>query len=157
MKKQTQLAIGDKAPNFNLLNRQGNEMNLGDFKQKYKILSIFPAINTKVCDLQTSTFFNKVKNSDNVVILNISKDSVEIQNEWCLAKKFDNIITLSAINNIEFAIDYALETAFKNLLKRAVFILDKNNKIIYVEYVKHITNPINFEEIDIQLKKLQII
>ena len=46
--------VGSKAPDFSIPNTDGGTTSLSDLKGKKAILSVFPDINTRVCDLQTS-------------------------------------------------------------------------------------------------------
>ena len=72
------LAIGEKAPEFSLLNQEGAEIRLSDFLGKKVILYCYPKDNTPGCTRQACAFaqsYEQFKTLDAVVI-GISKDSV---------------------------------------------------------------------------------
>lgn len=72
------LAIGEKAPEFSLLNQEGAEIRLSDFLGKKVILYFYPRDNTPGCTRQACAFaqsYEQFKTLDAVVI-GISKDSV---------------------------------------------------------------------------------
>ena len=65
------------------------------------------------------------------------------------AEKFENIELLSDFRNREFGNTYGLTIAdgpLAGLLARAIIIIDPQQKIVYTELVKDITNPPNYEE-----------
>lgn len=72
------LAIGEKAPEFSLLNQEGAEIRLSDFLGKKVILYFYPKDNTPGCTRQACAFaqsYEQFRTLDAVVI-GISKDSV---------------------------------------------------------------------------------
>ena len=72
------LAIGEKAPEFSLLNQEGAEIRLSDFLGEKVILYFYPKDNTPRCTRQACAFaqsYEQFKTLDAVVI-GISKDSV---------------------------------------------------------------------------------
>ena len=74
----TMLNIGDKAPNFTLLDKNGNSVSLSDFLGKKVVLYFYPKDNTPGCTRQACAFasaYDEFK-SRNVEVIGISKDSV---------------------------------------------------------------------------------
>ena len=72
------LEIGMKAPDFTLLNKDGQPVSLSDFAGKKVVLYFYPKDNTPGCTRQACAFaadFEQFKAQDAVVI-GISKDSV---------------------------------------------------------------------------------
>ena len=72
------LAIGEKAPEFSLLNQEGTVIRLSDFLGKKVILYFYPKDNTPGCTRQACAFaqsYEQFRTLDAVVI-GISKDSV---------------------------------------------------------------------------------
>ena len=72
------LNIGDKAPNFTLLDKNGNSVSLSDFLGKKVVLYFYPKDNTPGCTRQACAFasaYDEFK-SRNVEVIGISKDSV---------------------------------------------------------------------------------
>ena len=72
------LEIGKKAPNFKLLDQDGNSRSLSDFKGKKVILYFYPKDMTSGCSKQACLFaqlYPQFTEKD-AVIIGISKDSV---------------------------------------------------------------------------------
>ncbi|CNA61899.1 thiol peroxidase [Streptococcus pneumoniae] len=77
--------------------------------------------------------------------LTVSMDLPFAQKRWCGAEGLDNAIMLSDYFDHSFGRDYALLINEWHLLARAVFVLDTDNTIRYVEYVDNINSEPNFE------------
>ena len=72
------LEIGMKAPNFSLLNQNGETVSLSDFYGKRVVLYFYPKDNTPGCTRQACAFaaaYDGFKSQD-VQVIGISKDSV---------------------------------------------------------------------------------
>ena len=78
-----------KAPDFNLLDKDGNTVRLSDFQGKKVVLYFYPKDNTPGCTRQASAFaasYEQFKAQDATVI-GISKDSVASHLKF--AQKYD--------------------------------------------------------------------
>lgn len=142
--------VGSKAPDFELVSVDLAEVKLSALPAKKKILNIFPSVETAVCSLSVKTFYEKLANRDDVLVLNISKDL-----PFPLAKQLSglgnakNIYGLSAFRST-FAKDYGLElvdTPLRGLCSRAVVVLDEDNKVLYNEQVPEITQEPNYDKV----------
>ena len=72
------LEIGNKAPDFTLLDKDGREVSLSSFLGKKIVLYFYPKDNTPGCTRQACAFagaYEEFKKKDTVVI-GISRDSV---------------------------------------------------------------------------------
>lgn len=72
------LEIGNKAPDFCLLDKLGNEVKLSNFLGKKIVLYFYPKDNTPGCTRQACAFaqtYDAFKIKD-IVVIGISKDSV---------------------------------------------------------------------------------
>ena len=72
------LNIGDKAPDFTLKDKNGNEISLSDFKGKKVVLYFYPKDNTPGCTRQACAFGEKYTEFQkrNIEVIGISKDSI---------------------------------------------------------------------------------
>lgn len=52
----TEVKVGDKAPDFTVLDNDLNEVTFSDTKGGVRIFSVVPSIDTGVCDAQTRRF-----------------------------------------------------------------------------------------------------
>lgn len=81
--------IGEVAPDFELLDQDGNTVKLSDFRGKKVILFAYPAADTPGCTKQACGFrdnFLKVDTS-NAVVLGISPDEVADLKKWKAKEK----------------------------------------------------------------------
>ncbi len=67
------------------------------------------------------------------------------QGRWCGAAGIKNVITLSDYKTREFGDRYGVYINELGLLTRAVFVLDEDNTITYVEYCSEVTDEPNYE------------
>lgn len=132
--------VGTTAPNFTLVRQDLSEAHLSDYSGKKKILNIFPSLDTKVCALSVKTFYEKLKNHPDVIVLDISKDLPFAQGRFCQAESLTRAEVLSAFRST-FARDYGLEIEsgpLTGLCSRVVIVLDANNHVLYTEQVPEI-------------------
>ena len=127
---------------------------LADFDGKKKVLSVVPSIDTGICSTQTRRFNQELANLDNTVVLTVSMDLPFAQGRWCGAEGLDNAIMLSDYFDHSFGRDYALLINEWHFLARAVFVLDTDNVIRYVEYVDNINTEPDFEAAIAAVKEL---
>ena len=72
------LEVGMKAPDFTLLDKNGESVSLSDFAGKKIVLYFYPKDNTPGCTRQACAFaqsYDAFKTQD-IVVIGISKDSV---------------------------------------------------------------------------------
>ena len=72
------LEAGMKAPDFTLLDQDGNSVSLSDFLGKKVVLYFYPRDNTPGCTRQACAFAGSYEafKSRDVVVIGVSKDSV---------------------------------------------------------------------------------
>jgi len=72
------LNIGDKAPDFTLVNKDGQEVSISDFLGKKVVLYFYPRDNTPGCTRQACAFAGLYREFEKrgVTVIGISKDSV---------------------------------------------------------------------------------
>lgn len=72
------LKLGDKAPDFSLMNQEGAVIRLSNFQGKKVILYFYPKDNTPGCTRQACAFAQNYAQfaALGVVVIGISKDSV---------------------------------------------------------------------------------
>lgn len=141
------VSVGDIAPNFKAIDPTFKEVSLKDFKEDYLVLSSVPSLDTRVCDYQTKTFNESIGKLKKVKVITLSNDLPFAQRRWCAASGLDHVITLSDYIHLDFALKYGLLLEPFRLLARAVFILDKDRKIIYKEIVSNVSNHPSYEEV----------
>ena len=76
--------VGQAAPDFELLNQDGEAVRLSDYRGRRVIIFAFPKANTMGCNNQACSFrdvFPQIE-SQNAVVLGVSSDSVETLAAW---------------------------------------------------------------------------
>ena len=150
-----EIKVGQQAPDFTVLNNELQPKTLADFEGKIKVISVVPSLDTGVCDAQTR-WFNQdaTKLSDDVVVLTVSMDLPFAQARWCGAAGVENVITLSDHKDASFGQNYGFLIEELRLLARGVVVIDKNDKVTYVEMVPEVTNSVNFDGVIEAVKEL---
>ena len=139
-----EVKVGDQAPNFTVIDNDLNEKTLSDFKG-VRLISSVPSLDTGVCDAQTRRFNEEAGKIDGVTVLTISVDLPFAQKRWCGASGLDHVITLSDHRDLSFGEAYGVVIKELRLLSRAVFVVNSNDEITYVEYVDEVTHHPNYE------------
>ena len=143
-----EIKVGDKAPDFKLVDKDLKPVTLADSKGKTRLISVVPSIDTPVCDLQTKRFNQEVaKLPAHVVVLTVSMDLPFAQARWCGLTGVNNVQMLSDYQDHAFGLAYGVLIKELKLLSRAVFVVGEDDKIRYVEYVKEITQHPDYEKI----------
>ncbi|MGO0062237.1 thiol peroxidase [Brevibacillus fluminis] len=140
-----EIKVGDKAPNFTVLGNALNPVTLDDSKGTVRIISVVPSLDTGVCDQQTRRFNEEAAQLEGVSILTISVDLPFAQKRWCGAAGIDKVETLSDHRDLSFGTAYGVAIKELRLLSRAVFVVDANDKVVYVEYVPAVGQHPNYE------------
>lgn len=141
----TEVKVGDKAPNFTVLANNLTEVTLDDTKGQVRLISVVPSLDTGVCDAQTRRFNEEASKLGNIKILTISVDLPFAQTRWCGANGIENVQTLSDHRDLSFGEAYGVAIKELRLLARAIFVVDSNDLVTYVEYVSEATNHPNYE------------
>lgn len=132
---------GQKAPDFKVVDQDLKEYTLKDFSGKIKVISVTPSLDTPVCDMQAHRFNEEAVNlPDDVVILNISMDLPFAIKRFCMAEDIYNIKTLSDHREASFGKNWGVLVKELRFLARAVFVVDKDDVIRYMEIVPEISN-----------------
>jgi thiol peroxidase len=149
-----EIKVGDKAPDFKLLATDMTEVTLSESEGRIRLLSVVASLDTPVCDLQTQMFEEEASKLKDVTIYTISMDLPFAQARYCGAHNITNLKTLSDHREAAFGIAYGVLIKELRLLSRAVFIVDKNDIIRYVEYVKEVGQPPDYDSALESLRRL---
>ena len=140
-----ELKAGDKAPDFSAVNDGLQPVNLAATGKAVRIFSVVPSLDTPVCDLQTKRFNEEAAKLPDVDILTVSMDLPFAQKRWCGAFGVDRIKMLSDHRSGSFGEAYGTLIKDLRIESRAIFVLDKDNLIRHVEYVKEVADLPNYD------------
>ncbi|HTN19278.1 MAG TPA: redoxin domain-containing protein [Pelobium sp.] len=147
------LKIGDQAPDFILVSSDLKEVSLKDFAGKKVITHFFPLAFTGVCTTQLCTMRDNFGFYEGLgaQVLGISIDS-----PFTLAKfKEENSYQFPLLSDFNKEVSQAYGAFYdefvfnlKGVAKRAAFVIDENQKIIYAEVLENAGDLPNFKAID---------
>jgi len=136
-----EIKVGDKAPHFKLVGNDLADIECKSFHGKVRVLSVAPSIDTPVCAMQTRTFNKEAAGlSEDVVVLSVSLDLPFALKRFCGAEGIERVITASDYKYRDFGEAYGVLIRELGLLTRAVFVINREGKVIHAEYVAEITN-----------------
>ncbi len=141
-------AVGESAPELNLVDAELNNVSLSTYAGKKKLLSIVPSLDTPVCAISTKKFNDAAKDKSDAVFLMISADLPFAMSRFCTAEGADNVIPLSMMRSRNFAKDYGVlieDGPLAGITARAVLVLDENDKVIHSELVPEIAQEPDYE------------
>ena len=150
-----EMKVGDKAPDFTVLNGELKETGLKDFAGKVKVISVTPSLDTPVCDLQARMFNSEAaKLPADVAVLNISMDLPFAISRFCASAGIDKVKALSDHRDASFGNGYGVLIRELRLLARSIFIIDKDDVIRYVQIVPELSSELEYERALEELKKI---
>jgi thiol peroxidase len=151
----SEIKVGDKAPDFTVVDRDLKEVRLKDFAGKMKVLSVSASLDTPVCDMQARRFNQEAeKLPEDVVILNITMDLPFAISKFCTTSGIDKVYAYSDHRDASFGNAYGVLINELRLLARSIFIIDKSDVIRYAEIVPELTNHPDYDKALGALKKL---
>jgi len=140
------LRAGDKAPSFSVVDRQWNQVELSDFKGRIVLISSVLSVDTSVCSAQTKRFNEEAAAlPKDVVILTISGDLPFALGRFCGAEGVDRIQVLSDHPAGKFGKAYGVLIKEMGLLARAIFVVDQDGRIAYVQIVPEVAEHPDYE------------
>lgn len=150
-----ELKVGDKAPDFAVVDNGLAPVSLASHAGKIRIISSVPSLDTPVCDTETRRFNQEATTlPDNVAVLTISLDLPFAQKRWCGAAGIDRVTTLSDYQERSFASAYGMLIKELKLLARAVFVIDAQDTIRYMQIVPEVTSEPDYAAVIAAAKSL---
>jgi thiol peroxidase len=144
-----EVKVGDVAPEFTAVVPGWSTVNpLQESKGKVIILSAVPSLDTDVCDRETRRFNEEAaKLSDNIVIYTISTDTPMAQKRWCGAAGVDKVKVVSDVVDTEFGLKYGTLIKERHYLRRSVFVVGRDGKLTYVNYLPSLGQEPDYDEV----------
>lgn len=146
------VAIGQKAPDFTLFSSDLKEVSLSDYAGKKVVMHFFPMAFTGVCTTQLCTMRDSFGYYEGLgaEVLGISVDS-----PFTLAKfKEDNTYQFPLLSDFNKEVSQAYGAYYnefvfnlKGVSKRAAFVVNENQEIIYAEVLESAGDLPDFDAI----------
>lgn len=149
-------AVGTVAPDFTLTAATLTDVKLEDYKGSRLVLNIFPSLDTEVCAASVRRFNKDVAGYENTKVLCVSMDLPFAMHRFCSANGIDGVETASAFRHREFGEKYGVvmtDGPLKNLLARAVVVIDTDGKVMYRQLVNEITNEPDYDGVKYVLEQ----
>jgi thiol peroxidase len=143
------IQVGQDAPEFGVQAQDWSMLNALEATQGHvRIIAAVPSLETSVCDRETRRF-NEVAASlsKDIVILTISTDLPYTQKRWCGAAGIGQVKVLSDHVTADFGQKYGCLIKEVRLLRRAVFVVDRQRKVRYAAYMPALGDEPNYEEV----------
>jgi len=142
------VTVGQAGPDFTLHYFEDGmqPITLADVKGKPTLLSVVPSLDTGVCQTQTKKFNEAIGQlGGRVNALTVSLDLPFAMNRFCGAENITNIRPASDYQNRNFGKNWG--TLIEELLIecRALFVLDADGKVVYVQYVSEVTDEPDYD------------
>ena len=140
-----ELKKGDKAPDFAAVDTGLKPVDLAKTGEGVRIFSVVPSLDTPVCDMQTRRFNEEAAKLPNVKIFTVSMDLPFAMKRWCGAMGVDKVEMLSDHKTGSFGESYGTLIKELRIESRAIFVVDKDNNLCHVEYVKEVADHPNYD------------
>lgn len=140
-----ELHAGDQARDFEAVDNSLQPVTLATTGHNVRIFSVVPSLDTPVCDAQTRRFNQEASKMEGVDIYTFSMDLPFAQKRWCGAFGVDNIKMVSDHRFASFGEAYGTLIKELRIMSRAIFVVNRENKIVYVEYVKEVGDFPNYD------------
>ncbi len=148
------LKVGDKAPDFTAIGVDSKPVSIHDSKGKVRLLSVVTSLDTGICNTQTCTLDNRLPEiSGEHIHYTISADLPATEARFAKEHGIKHITFLSDHREMSFGKAYGVMVKELRLLARSVWVVDKNDKIAYIEIMKEIATEPNYDEALKALKK----
>jgi thioredoxin-dependent peroxiredoxin len=143
------LRVGQTAPEFTAQAQDWSVVRgLADTAGKVRIIASVPSLDTDVCDRETRRFNQEAASlSKDIAIEVISTDLPYTLKRWCGAAGVDQVKTLSDHMNTELGIKYGVLIKERRILRRAVFVVGRDDKLVYVAYMAKLGNEPDYSAV----------
>lgn len=140
-----ELKVGDQAPDFDVVDSSLQKVNLEKTGKGVRIFSVLPSLDTPVCDAQTRRFEEEAEKDQNIRIYTISMDLPFAQTRWCGNFGINKVVMLSDHRTGSFGENYGTLISDLRIESRAIFVVDADNRLVHVEYVKEVGEHPNYQ------------
>jgi len=146
------LTPGQKAPDFKLYSSELKEVSLSDYSSKKLIIHFFPMAFTGVCTEQLCTMRDSFGYYEG---LGAEIVAISVDSPFTLAKfKEDNHYQFPLLSDFNKEVSQAYGAYYedfvfglKGVAKRAAFVIDENQTIIYAEVLEAASELPDFDAI----------
>jgi len=141
--------VGQTAPDFSAHATDWSLFRgLADTAGKVRVIAAVPSLDTEICDRETRRFNQEAAALDADIIIEVlSMDMPYAQKRWCGAAGVEQVKTLSDHYAAEFGERYGCLIKERRILRRAVFVVGRDDKVAYAAYMPALGVEPNYEEV----------
>jgi thiol peroxidase len=141
--------VGEPAPEFGAQSGDWSEVRpIESTTGRVRIILSLPSLSTDVCDRETRRFNEAAADlSADIIIWAVSADLPPTQRNWCAAKGVDRVRAVSDHMHMEFGLKYGCWIKERRYLRRAAFVIDRNDTVTYAAYMHNLGIEPNYEEV----------
>lgn len=151
----SEVRVGQKAPDFEVIANDLSPVKFSSFRGKVCVIASVSSLDTSVCDMETRRFNQEAARlSSDVVMLTISMDLPFAQKRWCGAAGVTRVQSLSDYRDASFGTAYGVLIKELRLLARAVFVVDREGTIRYMQLVKETGTEPDYDAVLSAVKQL---
>lgn len=125
--------VGDNAPDFELLNQDGNVVKLSDFKGKKVALYFYPKDSTPGCTQQACSLRDgfEALHDAGIIILGISKGSIKSKQKFIATQNLSFPLLIATNETLKA---YGVSTSLWHLYlpKRRTFLINEEGNIVAI-------------------------
>ena len=143
------IKVGQQAPEFTPHAQDWSFVDVLDAtKGKVRIIAALPSLATSVCDMETRRFNQEAASLDeNVAIIAVSDDLPYTLKNWCAAAGVDKVMVVSDHYDNNFGEKYGTLVKERRILRRAIFVVKKEGKVVYSDYMPTLGDQPKYEEV----------
>lgn len=135
--------VGELVADFVVVSSKDDELRLDTLKGQVTLISVVPDINTSVCDIQTKKFNQEIAALDDIQLVTVSTNTKEDFLEWCAGNGVDMLMVSDTQR--DFGKKYGIYIPELDVDQRAVFLLDKEGRLVYKEILVEMVDQPNYE------------
>lgn len=143
-----ELKVGDNAPDVEVVSQDLKSVKLPALNGKVVVISTVPSLDTEVCHMETVRFNVEAKKvTSDIKFVTISMDLPFAQKRWCEETATKNVQVLSDYKEANFGLAYGVLIKELRLLARTIFIVNRQGKISYIQYVKETSEEPDYDDV----------
>lgn len=141
-----EVKVNDTFRDFTVVDNGLNDFKLSNTNGVRVFLTV-PSIDTPVCDTEVRRFNQEIDSIPGATCYTISMDLPFAQSRWCGSAGIAKVQTLSDYKYKSFGEATGTYIKELGLLTRASFVVDKNNKVVFAEYLPEVANEPSYEKV----------
>ena len=143
-----EINVGDDAPVVSAVGTDLSDIEIGGAKDRVQLIITVPSLDTDTCAAETRRFNVDVNNLDICETTVISMDLPFASQRFCTTEGIENLTVASDYIDKEVSRAYGVLMSDNKLIglsARAVFVVDRDGKVVYKEIVPEVTAEPNYE------------